>query len=115
MGVPDFDPRSLPFEAPREGTLPSGSRRPHARTSRGLDGHRTRHHVASVEAAPVATSGLRSSAIRLPKRVNAGFLEIVAPRSALRVYERGAGETLAAHRRLRRSPWRRAGCSQPVG
>jgi diaminopimelate epimerase len=33
---------------------------------------------------------------RFPRRVNAGFLQVVSPtRVRLRVYERGAGETLA--------------------
>src|SRR5207253_1339330 len=49
----------------------------------------------SVEAAPVATLGPQIERHpRFPKRVNAGFLEIVARGEVrLRVYERGAGET----------------------
>jgi len=97
MGVPDFDPRSLPFEAAREAdsyplevdgrTLDIGAvsmGNPHAVIT-----------VASVEAAPVATLGPRIERHpRFPKRVNAGFLEIVARTQVrLRVYERGAGET----------------------
>src|SRR5256884_8165411 len=96
-GVPDFDPRSLPFEAPREAdsyplevagrTLDIGAvsiGNPHALIT-----------VASVEAAPVATLGPQIERHpRFPKRVNAGFLEIVARAEVrLRVYERGAGET----------------------
>ena len=97
MGVPDFDPRSLPFEAPREadsyalevagrtveiGAVSLGN--PHAVLT-----------VPAVDAAPVATLG---PAIehhpRFPRRVNAGFLEIVARAEVrLRVHERGAGET----------------------
>jgi diaminopimelate epimerase len=53
--------------------------------------------VADVEAAPVLTEGpLIEHHVRFPKRVNAGFMQIVN-RSAvkLRVFERGAGETLA--------------------
>ena len=51
--------------------------------------------MASVEAAPVATLGPQIERHpRFPKRVNAGFLEIVARAEVrLRVYERGAGET----------------------
>jgi diaminopimelate epimerase len=97
MGVPNFDPRSLPFEAAREAdsyplevagrTLRIGAvsiGNPHAVLT-----------VESVESAPVATLGPAIERHpRFPKRVNAGFLEIVS-RSAvrLRVYERGAGET----------------------
>jgi diaminopimelate epimerase len=99
MGVPDFDPRSLPFEAPREAdsyplevagrTLDIGAvsiGNPHAVIT-----------VASVETAPVATLGPQIERHpRFPKRVNAGFLEIVARvQVRLRVYERGAGETLS--------------------
>jgi diaminopimelate epimerase len=53
--------------------------------------------VADVNAAPV---GVQGAAIerhpRFPKRVNAGFMQVLdSQRIALRVYERGAGETLA--------------------
>jgi diaminopimelate epimerase len=53
--------------------------------------------VDSVEAAPVGTLGpLLESHPRFPRRVNVGFLEIVARGAVrLRVYERGAGETLS--------------------
>jgi diaminopimelate epimerase len=53
--------------------------------------------VADVEAAPVASEG---SAIethaRFPKKVNAGFMQLLNPHAIkLRVWERGVGETLA--------------------
>jgi len=53
--------------------------------------------VADVDHAPVATVGpLVESHPRFARRVNAGFLQIVDRHTArLRVYERGAGETLA--------------------
>jgi diaminopimelate epimerase len=97
MGVPNFDPRSLPFEAQSQadsyaldvagGTVAIGAvslGNPHAVLS-----------VASVEAAPVATLGPAIERhVRFPKRVNAGFLEIVdRAQVRLRVWERGAGET----------------------
>jgi diaminopimelate epimerase len=97
MGVPDFDPRSLPFEAPAEAdsyrlevageTLSIGAvsiGNPHAVLT-----------VDSVAQAPVARLGPAIERhARFPKRVNAGFLEIVARGEVrLRVYERGAGET----------------------
>jgi len=97
MGVPDFDPRSLPFEAAREAdsyalevagqTLEIGAvslGNPHAVLT-----------VTAVESAPVEELGpLIERHARFPKRVNSGFLEIVArDRVRLRVYERGAGET----------------------
>jgi diaminopimelate epimerase len=97
LGVPDFDPRSLPFDAPAEAqsyALEAGGQsveigavslgNPHAVLI-----------VSSVERAEVAALGpLIERHPRFPKRVNAGFLEIVARNEVrLRVYERGAGET----------------------
>ncbi|HEV2228877.1 MAG TPA: diaminopimelate epimerase [Steroidobacteraceae bacterium] len=99
MGVPDFDPRSLPFDAPEESdpyplevagsTLAIGAvslGNPHAVLV-----------VPAVETAPVATLGPAIERHpRFPRRVNAGFLEIVdRAHLKLRVYERGVGETLA--------------------
>jgi diaminopimelate epimerase len=97
MGIPNFDPRSLPFDAPQEAdsyplevagqTLEIGAvslGNPHAVLT-----------VPAVDAAPVATLGPAIERhARFPRRVNAGFLEVRAPTEVrLRVYERGAGET----------------------
>ena len=99
MGVPNFDPRSLPFDAPAEAdsyplevagrTLEIGAvsiGNPHAVLM-----------VASVQAAPVGTLGPEIERhTRFARRVNAGFVEIVdRGHLRVRVYERGAGETLA--------------------
>jgi len=53
--------------------------------------------VADVEKAPVATQGpLLEHHARFPNRVNAGYMQVRDRRRiALRVWERGAGETLA--------------------
>ena len=53
--------------------------------------------VDDVDTAPVAQTGpLIESHPRFPQRVNAGYLQIVnRGEVCLRVYERGAGETLA--------------------
>ncbi len=53
--------------------------------------------VADVDTAPVAAQGpLIENHARFPKRVNAGFMQVVGRHAIkLRVYERGAGETLA--------------------
>jgi len=53
--------------------------------------------VADVAAAPVGTLGPRIEAhARFPRKVNAGFVQVRSPFEIdLRVYERGAGETLA--------------------
>jgi diaminopimelate epimerase len=53
--------------------------------------------VGDVDAAPVPTQGpLIERHARFPQRVNAGYMQVVdRHRIKLRVYERGAGETLA--------------------
>jgi len=53
--------------------------------------------VADIDTAPVAQLGpLIESHVRFPRRVNAGFMQVLDAHTArLRVYERGAGETLA--------------------
>ena len=53
--------------------------------------------VADVERAPVRTQGpLLERHARFPNRVNAGYLQVLdRGRIALRVWERGAGETLS--------------------
>ena len=53
--------------------------------------------VEDVDTAPVAGQGpLIESHVRFPKRVNAGFMQVLdRGRIRLRVHERGAGETLA--------------------
>ena len=121
MGVPDFDPRALPFEAPGEadsyplevaGQQPSRSarcrsairtavlrwRRPGRRRWRALGPAIERH-------------------ARFPRRVNVGFLEIVARGrgAAARVRARRRRDARLRHRRLRGGGGRRAGadCSMP--
>jgi diaminopimelate epimerase len=53
--------------------------------------------VSDVDSAPVATQGPAiENHVRFPHHVNAGFMQIVdRSHIRLRVYERGAGETLA--------------------
>ena len=99
MGPPNFDPKSLPFDASAEahiyplavagteveiGAVSMGN--PHAVLT-----------VTSVASAPVDRLGPAIERHpRFPKRVNVGFMEIVdRTHIRLRVYERGAGETLA--------------------
>jgi diaminopimelate epimerase len=99
MGPVRFDPAALPFEAAAQAdryrlevgteTLEIGAvsiGNPHAVLA-----------VESVDAAPVARLGPAIEGhARFPKRVNAGFMQVVnRSRIRLRVYERGAGETLA--------------------
>jgi len=53
--------------------------------------------VDDIEAAPVATQGpLIEHHPRFPQRVNAGYMQVIdRGRVRLRVWERGAGETLS--------------------
>jgi diaminopimelate epimerase len=99
MGIPNFDPRSLPFEASGEayiyplqvaggeveiGAVSIGN--PHAVI-----------RVASVDNAPVDRLGPAvENHSRFPNRTNVEFMEVVSPKQIrLRVHERGTGETLA--------------------
>ena len=99
MGVPEFEPAKIPFAAPARqplydlaidkntlkiNVLSMGN--PHAVQV-----------VADVDTAPVATQGPLIEAHPLfPQRVNAGFMQVIdRGHIRLRVYERGAGETLA--------------------
>jgi diaminopimelate epimerase len=99
MGVPDFEPRSLPFAAEREAAryhldLPTG---PVEFGAVSIGNPHAVIRVRSVQDAPVDTVGpAMENHARFPRRVNVGFLEIVAPDHVrLRVFERGAGETQA--------------------
>ncbi|SAK44487.1 diaminopimelate epimerase [Caballeronia temeraria] len=106
MSTPVFDPPQVPFDAQalegrKEGndTLwpldVNGETRWISVVSMG-NPHAVQI-VDDVEAYPVLTEGpVVERHARFPKRVNAGFMQIVDRHSVkLRVYERGAGETLA--------------------
>jgi len=99
MGRPRFTPVEIPFEAEREQPLypleVDGREYQVAVLSMG-NPHAVLQ-VAAVADAPVARLGpLIEHHPRFPQRVNAGFMEVVErDHVRLRVYERGAGETLA--------------------
>jgi len=106
MGAPRFAPDAIPFDASGLTARRQGDESLWPLTIDGtaLDiavvSMGNPHAVTVVDAidtAPVATLGPRiEHHPRFPKRVNAGFLQIVDRRTVhLRVYERGAGETLA--------------------
>jgi diaminopimelate epimerase len=99
MGAPRFAPREIPFNAPERET----------RYVREVDGQRIEFgavsmgnphlvmRVPDVDTAPVGTLGPRLEPHpEFPERVNVGFVQVVTrDRVRLRVFERGAGETLA--------------------
>jgi diaminopimelate epimerase len=99
MGAPRFQPAEIPFDSPTDAAVQpldvDGLRIEISAVSMG-NPHAVQV-VADVDAAPVAEQGPRiETHPRFPRRVNAGFMQIVDRRAIrLRVYERGAGETLA--------------------
>ena len=99
MGAPEFEPAKIPFVAEAQALTyqieAAGQSVEISALSMG-NPHAVQI-VESVERAPVLTQGpLIERHPRFPRRVNAGFMEVVdRHRIKLRVYERGAGETLA--------------------
>ena len=99
MGAPIFEPAKIPFIAEEKQKLYALPLRQHTidicAVSMGNPHAVT--IVDDVETANVAELGPQIEAHnRFPQRVNAGFMQIVnAHEIKLRVYERGAGETLA--------------------
>lgn len=99
MGLPRWDPAVVPFLAERElrlYTLDVGGRSVEVNVL-SLGNPHAVQVVEDVERAPVATLGpLIERHARFPEGVNVGFMQILDRRTIrLRVYERGAGETLA--------------------
>ena len=99
MGPPRFAPAEVPFLAPAERptyALEVGGRAVELSVLSMGNPHAVQV-VADVDAAPVASEGpLVERHPAFPNRVNAGYLQVVArDRVRLRVWERGAGETLA--------------------
>ena len=110
MGRPVFDPLQAPFSATGLQPKPEGAWQTWPLT-REDQGQETLLYVAvlsmgnphavllvdDVDTAPVAEIGpLIGNHQRFPERANAGFLQVVDSHHVrLRVYERGAGETLA--------------------
>lgn len=99
MGVPNFDPRSLPFEATSEAyiypLIAAGSEIEIGAVSIGNPHAVIR--VNSIDSAPVDRLGPAvENHPRFPNRTNVEFMEVVAREHIrLRVHERGTGETLA--------------------
>ena len=99
MGVPVLKPADVPFISDSDAWVQpldvAGTRV--AITAVSMGNPHAVQVVADVDGAPVAEQGpLIEHHPRFPARVNAGFLQIVdAHRVRLRVFERGAGETLA--------------------
>jgi len=110
MGAPIFDLARVPFDATglTPETVHSWQKWPLALEGRAqaapvfvavlsMGNPHVVQLVDDVETAPVLQDGpLIENHVRFPRRVNAGFMQVISrSRIALRVYERGAGETLA--------------------
>jgi len=99
LGVPDFDPRSLPFTATATEatyTLAVGGENLEFGAVTVGNPHAVLR-VTAVEGAAVERIGRALQAHpSFPRQVNVGFMQIIdAGHIRLRVYERGVGETLA--------------------
>ena len=99
MGVPVLEPGRVPFVSDSDAVVQpldvDGAAL--AITAVSMGNPHAVQVVADVDAAPVAIHGpLIECHPRFPARVNAGFMQVVDEgRIRLRVFERGAGETLA--------------------
>ena len=100
MGQPRFAPAEIPFESDTDAAeqplqLPDGTTLTIGAVSMGNPHAVT--VVANVDTAPVDVQGPQvENHARFSQRVNAGFMQIEDRHNIrLRVYERGAGETLA--------------------
>ena len=103
MGAPVFDPLKIPFDAPEQALTfdmtcdLEVNKKLIKINSLSIGNPHAVQVVSSIDEAPVASDGpLIEAHVRFPRRVNAGFMQIVSrSHIKLRVYERGAGETLA--------------------
>ncbi len=110
MGAPVFEPAAVPFDAAGIDPQPSGNWEtwqlalaPSASSAiisvaiLSMGNPHAVQVVDDVDSAPVATQGpLIEHHPRFTNRVNAGFMQVASRNHVrLRVYERGAGETLA--------------------
>jgi diaminopimelate epimerase len=99
MGAPKFEPAQIPFKANQSATtyqLELESASVEISTVSMGNPHAVQI-VPDVDSAPVASQGpLIENHVNFPERVNAGFMQIMHTHEIrLRVFERGAGETLA--------------------
>ncbi len=99
MGVPELAPARIPFVSDSDAVLQplAVGEVTVAITAVSMGNPHAVQVVADVDAAPVVAQGaLIERHERFPAGVNAGFMQVVdAHHIRLRVFERGAGETLA--------------------
>ena len=99
MGKPIFEASLIPFETDSDDLIQSlhVDNQELKITAVSLGNPHAVHIVDDIEHAAVATLGpLIENHPRFPKRVNAGFMQVIdRGHIKLRVYERGAGETMS--------------------
>ncbi|MGV8990520.1 MAG: diaminopimelate epimerase [Thiobacillus sp.] len=99
MGAPRFAPADIPFVAETEAMTYPLKVGQHVIniTALSMGNPHAVLRVNDLDSAPVDILGPAiESHTRFPQRVNAGFMQVLTPHDIrLRVYERGAGETLA--------------------
>jgi diaminopimelate epimerase len=99
MGPPQFEPAKIPFIADRQSVtyMLEVANASVEISALSMGNPHAVQLIDNVEAAPVLTQGpMIEHHTRFPERVNAGYMEILDRHHVrLRVYERGAGETLA--------------------
>ena len=99
MGMPVFEPARIPFDSDADAVvhpLEVGGETVHISAVSMGNPHAVLV-VDDIAAAPVVTQGaLIEQHPRFPRRVNAGYMQVLdRGHVRLRVYERGAGETLS--------------------
>ena len=99
MGLPQFEPARIPFLAERQALFYwlEVDSQPVEISALSMGNPHAVQIVDDVQAAPVLTQGpLIERHPRFPQGVNAGYAQVLGRgHIRLRVYERGAGETLA--------------------
>jgi len=107
MGAPRLKPAEIPFDATGLASrvqgqaevweLPLSAGRTREIVVVSMGNPHAVQWVADLDRTPVAAEGTEiEHHARFPRRVNVGFIQIIDPHQArLRVWERGAGETLA--------------------
>jgi diaminopimelate epimerase len=99
MGAPRFAPADIPFAAEAEAPTYALKVGQHVLdlTVLSMGNPHAVLRVNDLDSAPVDILGAAiESHSRFPQRVNAGFMQVLTPHDIrLRVFERGAGETLA--------------------
>lgn len=99
MGRPQLAPARIPFDSPSDAIVQPLELADTTAfiTAVSMGNPHAVQVVADVDTAPVATMGATiENHPRFPHRVNAGFMQVEGRHAIrLRVYERGAGETLA--------------------